>query len=131
MNVIELTLTGRIPSKKNSRKMCRNPKSGHRFTMPSDNYKEWHAHAEMELFSQYRNKKISEVQEVQMDFYMPDNIRKDLTNTAESIMDLLVDCKIIEDDNWKVIPRILLDARGVDRENPRVVVWIKYKSDKK
>jgi crossover junction endodeoxyribonuclease RusA len=61
-----------------------------------------------------------------MDWYMPDNRKTDLTNKAESIMDLLVDCKIIDDDCWQVIPRIMLDARGVDKENPRVTVWIKY-----
>jgi crossover junction endodeoxyribonuclease RusA len=61
-----------------------------------------------------------------MDWYMPDNIKADLTNKAESVMDLLVDCKVIDDDCWQVIPRIMLDCRGIDKEKPRVVVWIKY-----
>ena len=130
MNCVQLTLLGRIPAKKNSRKMCRNARTGKRFTVPSDRYTEWHDNAKGQLFVQY-HKKILEVQEIQMDFYMPDNIRKDLTNTAESVMDLLVDCEILEDDSWQHIPRIFLDARGIDKQNPRVDIWIKYGSDKK
>ena len=55
---------------------------------------------------------------------MPDNRRADLTNKAESIMDLLVDCKVIVDDSWQEVPRLLLNCGGVDQKNPRVDIWI-------
>ena len=50
--------------------------------------------------------------------------RGDLTNKAESVMDLLVDCKVIEDDNWFSVPRVNLIFGGVDRTNPRAEVTI-------
>ena len=63
--------------------------------------------------------------EVQLEFYFPDNRACDLTNKAESILDLLVDCKVIVDDKWQVIPRVFLDSAGVDMDNPRVIIHIK------
>ena len=59
---------------------------------------------------------------IEMMFYFPDKRRADLTNKAESIMDLLVDAGIIEDDNANVCPEVLLRFGGVDRERPRVEV---------
>jgi Holliday junction resolvase RusA-like endonuclease len=34
--------------------------------------------------------------------------KTDLTNTAEGIMDLLKECGILKDDNYKVVPRLFL-----------------------
>ena len=39
-------------------------------------------------------------------------------------MDLLVDCGLIEDDCWQVIPQLRLQGKGIDKENPRVeIIW--------
>lgn len=123
MNVKEFTITGRVPSKKNSRNIFVS-KNGRRMNIPSKKYLEWHAVATEQINKQFFC--VGKADEVQMDWYMPDNRRCDLTNKAESIMDLLVDTGIIEDDCWQYIPRIMLDARGVDKKNPRVIIWIKY-----
>lgn len=48
----------------------------------------------------------------------------DLTNKAESVMDLLVDCGIIVDDSWQVVEKLTLRIGGIDKKNPRVVVEI-------
>ena len=53
-----------------------------------------------------------------------DKRKADLTNKAESIMDLLVDTKIIEDDNWFIINNINLKFGGVDTKNPRAEIEI-------
>lgn len=55
---------------------------------------------------------------------MPDKRKADLSNKVESIMDLLVDNGIIEDDSWQYVPRLFMEFIEVDKKNPRVLVWI-------
>jgi len=64
----------------------------------------------------------SSVKSLTLSFYFPDHRKTDLTNKAESVMDLLVDARLILDDNWTVIPRLILESNGVDKENPRVEI---------
>ena len=122
MKKAQYLIKGRIPSKKNSRNIF--VRGGKQFNIPSKQYKEWHKQATMQLLiaGQIR---FESVCDVQMEFYLPDNRACDLTNKAESVMDLLVDCKILLDDKWQVVPRVFLESKGVDLDNPRVTVWIK------
>lgn len=111
-----ITILGRIPSKKNSRI---NTKSGRSF--PSSKYTEWHKDASFQL------KKFCPIDHspedgVQLKFWMPDNRRCDLTNKAESVMDLLVDNEFLEDDCWQITGLVELSCGGVDKENPRVEI---------
>jgi Holliday junction resolvase RusA-like endonuclease len=51
-------------------------------------------------------------------FTYGDKRRRDTINQAESVLDLLVKCKVIADDNWQVIPSLELSGayeKGVDR----------------
>lgn len=53
----------------------------------------------------------------------PDNRKADLTNKAESVMDLLVLAGVIQDDSWQVAPRLILDGY-LDREKPGATIKI-------
>ena len=108
-----LTILGRIPSKKNSRI---NTRSGRSF--PSSKYTAWHKDASLQIL---KTKKQTQKGFV-LTFYMPDNRRCDLTNKAESVMDLLVDNDILQDDCWQVTGEIRLVPGGMDKENPRVEI---------
>lgn len=108
-----LTILGRIPSKKNSRI---NTRSGRSF--PSSKYTAWHKDASIQI----QNAKKQNEKEFILTFYMPDNRRTDLTNKAESVMDLLVDNEVIEDDCWQITGTVTLVPGGVDKENPRVEI---------
>ena len=90
---------------------------------PSKAYKEWHEDATNQLWGKIPKEPIKGAR-ITIAIYAPDKRSADLTNKAESIMDLLVDNKIIEDDNWYVCSEILLMFGGVDKENPRAVVAI-------
>jgi Holliday junction resolvase RusA-like endonuclease len=116
-------IEGRIPSKKNSR--CLFVRGGKLMNIPSAKYTEWHKSA-MEQVSEIRKKYflLKDV-EIQIDFFAPDKRASDLSNKAESIMDLLVDAGILEDDNWWVVGRLVLCFRGVDKANPGATVYIK------
>lgn len=108
-----LTILGRIPSKKNSRI---NTRSGRSF--PSSKYTAWHKDASLQIMGA----KPQSQKDFVLTFYMPDNRRCDLTNKAESVMDLLVDCGLLEDDCWQVTGKIRLECGGIDKINPRVEI---------
>lgn len=114
-----ITITGRIPSKKNSTvTMARGDRVLH---FPSNKYQAWNEDA---LWQLKGKEKIPNGTHLILQFYMPDNRRCDLTNKSESIMDTLVDAGILEDDSWQVIPVLELQFIEVDKINPRcVIVW--------
>lgn len=108
-----ITILGRIPSKKNSRV---NTRSGRSF--PSAKYTAWHKDASSQLIG------IEPITEknIVLRFYLPDNRRCDLTNKAESVMDLLVDNGLLEDDSWQITGSVILCPLGIDKDNPRVEI---------
>ena len=109
------------PSKKNSRIIiCRGK---YPTILPSKSYKDWHE-AEMWNLKKHKPEAPIEKCEIVCDFYFPNLRRHDLTNIAESILDLLVDALILKDDSWTVVEGVLLYGCGVDKESPRVEVEI-------
>lgn len=115
------TLNGRIPSKKNSKaiRIIR----GIPMLFSSGAYNKWNK----EQLKEIGKSKIGvyrKINSIQLTFFAPDKRKTDLTNKAESIMDLLVDAGIIEDDNWYVIPMVILIFGGIDTINPRCEVTI-------
>lgn len=115
-----IELCGRIPSKKNSRI---NTSSGRSF--PSKEYSAWHKNA----LKQLPRVKVCAYNVVSVDIFIrfADLRKADLTNKAESIMDLLVDTGILADDNWKLVRPITLDG-GLDKNNPGATIKIKEKT---
>ena len=113
-----LTLLGRVPSKKNSKRRVQRGASV--FMIPSQAHEEWHAVQMWALkawpHGQQHPKKM------ELDFYAPDRRKADLSNKTESVMDLLVDAGILEDDSWFVVPQLLLTLVDIDKQNPRVVI---------
>jgi hypothetical protein len=116
-----LTITGRIPSKKNSVQMyCRNNIP---FKFPSNQHRAWLKDAKDQLGIQAQPGVKLFKGAIVLKLFAPDRRAGDLTNKAESVMDLLVECGHIEDDNWFVVPELKLLFGGVDKENPRVEIY--------
>ena len=112
---IEITIPGPIPSKKNSKRII----PGLKWPVPSKQYEKW----ERRLRNYFL--RIPPVQgfiRIEIIFWWPDKRKCDLSNKAETVMDFLVEKKIIADDNWAVVPKLILTSGGIDRENPRAVV---------
>ena len=123
--VEKIVINGRIPSKKNSRNQIQLP-NGRRINIPSKEYKKWHKNASRQLDEQGVERRSEGSYGVIIKFWMPDNRTADLTNKAESIMDLLVDNHILEDDCWQNVPFIILECMGIDRINPRAEVEVPF-----
>lgn len=115
-----LIIKGRIPSKKNSKIMvCRGK---YPMLLSSKAYTAWHTDASWQLKAQKPPQGIDHC-EIHIKFYAPDMRKSDLTNKAESIMDLLVDNGVITDDNWWVVKKITLEFMLKDKD-PRAEIFL-------
>jgi hypothetical protein len=122
MEQMTIYIKGRIPSKKNSKQMIL--VRGKRIIVPSRQYSAWYKEQRQELAG-IPKLRLNEVS-IEMTITFPDNIKSDLTNKAESIMDLLVDSGIIEDDNHKVCKKITLISGGVNKQAAGAKIKIKF-----
>ena len=111
-----ITITGHIPSKKNSKRLVRGR------LISSKAYMKWHDEKMWEM-KQYKAPKHF-FGTVRLTFYARDKRKNDLTNKAESIMDLLVDSGILPDDNWYEVPRLYMEFKGIEKDNPRCEVTL-------
>lgn len=95
--------------------------------LPQKKYTDWHKSTSLQL----PKLTIPSIIELTILFYFPDARKTDLTNKAESIMDLLVDNGVLSDDNHEVVPRLVLQSGGIDRDNPRVeITWLEKETIK-
>ena len=118
-----IVIYGRVPSKKNSKSIIYNKKTGRPFIVSSKNHAEWHKDALIQIAGK-RIGLVPKVERIELLFFPPDNHKADLTNKSESVMDVLVDAGVLMDDNWFVVPSVKADFGGKDAENPRVDISI-------
>lgn len=110
----KIILYGRIPSLKNSKIIsCRGSRP---MMFPSQKHKEWHEDATKQLIGKLP---LPPNVPILFTIYAPDSRKADLSNKWESVADLLVDCGLIEDDNWFVLDDVRMKFGGIDKDNPR------------
>ena len=110
MKIIIIKISGSIPSKKNNKRLFKNKRTKKLYPANSEKYNNWHKGAVFEVKNQCKIKTLQKVEFININIIYPDFRRRDLTNTAESIMDLLVDAEILKDDNWLVVPKLHLNG---------------------
>jgi len=112
------------PSKKNNRIF--NSKTHRMF--PSERYKSWHEYAALML-----KRKITECIKdrcyIILVFCHSDNRRRDSDNGVNSIFDMLVDLKALEDDRWQIVRNHHV-FNTYEKGNPWCKVFI-FKPDEK
>jgi hypothetical protein len=79
---------------------------------------------QLKPYTKAKNLPLQQVESIFIEIYAPDKRAFDLSNKAESLMDLMVDAGIIKDDNVYVVPKLELVFGGIDKENPRAIVVI-------
>ncbi len=109
MEPIVFGITGRIPSKKNSKRILR--VGGRIIVASSKDYTTWQKNHVGDLMKLKYLASKNPVN-VTIGFTAGDKRPFDLTNKAESVMDLMVDAGIIQDDNYNVVPSITLKYAG-------------------
>ena len=123
---MKIVIHGHVPSKKNSKRLVY---AGHRPVLISSKaYMAWHTVASYELASQVKGSAqriaLSGPHEIEITIFAATRRKEDLTNKAESVMDLLVDMGVLADDNWTEVPRVCLQYGGYDKSNPRAEIEI-------
>ena len=117
-----LYIDGETPSKKNSRINLKNGRS-----FPSKRYQQWHEVARLQILAQLRKQNIdspiNEPSRVSITFVHGDLVRRDSDNATSSILDLLMDCKVIKDDAWTIVRKINVDNL-YDKKKPKAIVNI-------
>ena len=97
-----ITLQGLVKPKKNSKRMVMFGRKKP-VLLSSLGFLAWHKSAMAQMIAaQYPKYRFSTPIQVKIQFMIKDNRRRDLTNMAESVMDLLVDYGVIEDDRWQI-----------------------------
>ena len=122
--MFKLTIHGRIPSKKNGKRIIRHGNIP--CIISSKDFCEWEKDMIKTLLP-YAGKLSGQTGLcITCDFYLPDLRRCDLSNKFESIADILhhESLKIIDDDRFTILSEVHLVYRGIDRNNPRVEITI-------
>ena len=107
------------PSKKNSRVVDR--RTGR--TFPNKRYTEWHKAAALYVRQQHTHPLDEGPFALYLEFTHGDRVRRDSDNGVSSILDLLVDCGVLPDDNWMVVSKINV-SNLYDKGNPGVNISI-------
>lgn len=126
---INLVFYGTVFSKKNSKAIRYNPRTGRRFITSNDKAKQNEADMILQFKEQiakikdYDPKKM-EPCDVVFGFWEPDRKRRDLDNQMTAVLDALVKAGVLSDDSLSVVQRISGQYMGIDAKNPQVIITI-------
>ena len=123
---MKLTYQGIIYSKKNSKSIITNRRTGRPMIVASKKAKDMEKNMAREFSVQRGGRSAINIpSSVYMKLYRKDNIRRDLDNVATSVLDGLVRGEVIADDNYSIVKSLHIEDCGVDKNNPRVEIEIK------
>lgn len=116
--IYEFFLSGEVVSKKNSNRFDRATGRVYKTTT----YRKWYRQARKELLEKanmcYSGEFITPLTKTEtltLTFRHKDNKRRDSDNQTTSVLDLLVDCRVLFDDNIKVVPTIIVHNEQVEK----------------
>lgn len=122
---MKLAYQGVIYSKKNSKSIIKNRRTGKPMVIASKKAKDMEKHMAREFSAQRGERSaIDRPSSVYMKLYRKDNIKRDLDNVATSVLDGLVRGNVIADDNYGIVKSLHIEDCGVDKNNPRVEIEI-------
>ena len=116
-------------TKKNSQQILTNHRTGQPFIAPSRQYKKYEQ-AAMWYLTPKPKAPLSGSYNIRLLFYMPTRRKVDKPNLESAIMDVLVDAKILADDNRNIVAATDGTRVYYDKENPRTEIYIEdFKED--
>ena len=98
---IKIRIDGETPAKKNSRIFSFKLKR----SFPSSRYTKWHKTAVESIRKQTVHTFEGPVM-IEVTFVHGDNRRRDSDNGLSSILDTLVDSKVLKDDSWQIVQEV-------------------------
>lgn len=130
--IISLAYHGRVLSKKNSKRIITNRKTGTPMMVSNPAAKA----NEDDMVERFRDQAIDLKLDnpvakckILITIYEPDYQKRDLDNQATSILDALVSAEVIVDDSIKCVKELTVRLGGIDAEEPRALVMIVEEQD--
>lgn len=121
---------GIIYSKKNSKQIIRNSRTGRPMLISSKQAQKMERDIVTQLSEQNARKPLKTPLDcecrVSITIYQPDRRRRDLDNQATSLLDGLVDAAILLDDKNSIVTEIHVKNGGVDKSDPRAEIEVEY-----
>lgn len=125
--IINLAYHGRVLSKKNSKRIIPNRKTGKPIMVSNPAAKA----NEDDMVEQFRDQALDLKLDnpvtsckIRITIYEPNYQKRDLDNQATSILDALVSARVIVDDSIKCVKELNVRLGGIDTEEPRALVTI-------
>lgn len=103
-NEIRITLPLLCRSKKNGQQIAYNKYTKKRYIIQSEKYLQFEK--ECGLYLRNFQYEIDKPINLKCTFYVPDRIRRDITNLLNAIQDILVKYKVLKDDNYNIVHSI-------------------------
>lgn len=122
---MKLVVHGNVKAKKNNKTMALNRKTGKMFPMTDKATTEYMKDAVQQLKDQFEGYRISNYPIlVQMVFFYETKHRKDIDNSASTILDCMKTAGIIEDDDVVHVNELYCFFGGYDKDDPRVEILL-------
>ena len=122
---MKLIIHGSVKAKKNNKRVVYNKKTGKPFIMTDKTTSDYIKSAISQMKEQFDGYRITEYPiSVQMSFYYQTKHRKDIDNSATTILDCMKTAGVIEDDDVTHINELYVYFAGYDKENPRVEIFL-------
>lgn len=120
---MKLIIAGNVKAKKNNKTMAVNRRTGKMFPMTDKATTEYMKSAVKQMKNQFAGLKVTHYPiSVQMSFYYATEHRKDIDNSASTILDCMKEAGIIVDDDCKHVDELYCSFGGYDKANPRVEI---------
>lgn len=120
---MKMTLYGNPATKKNSMQIFKNSRTGQPFLTQSKRYKDYARDCKKQITGKCQLK-VDYPINLKCVYYRQTKHRVDLTNLLAATCDILTDCGVIADDNYKIV--VSHDGSRVmfDKDRPRVEIEI-------
>lgn len=121
---MKFTYQGVIYSKKNSKSIITNKRTGKPMVISSKNARAMEHDMAVQFMLQRKGYTAPKPCSVSIFIWRPDNVRRDLDNMATSCMDGLVKGGILADDDFSHVESLSIVDMGIDKSNPRAQIEI-------
>ena len=126
-NIIKIILPFAPRTKKNNSRVVKI--GNYTKILPSKNYVDLEKKCLKFLAINWHKSIITHPIGLECHFYKDKDYKADLVGYLQAIQDILVKAEVIADDNHKIVENTDGSRVSVDRENPRIEIYIKELSD--
>lgn len=123
---VRLVYRGIVHSKKNSKRIIRNRRTGKMGVISSRAAKANEDDMILQFKTQRPRNDVPSPVCVNIEIFEPNRTRRDLDNQATSILDALTRSGCLEDDGIAHVSMLKVRFAGVDKQDPRAIIHIEH-----